>query len=240
MTTITSKSHNISAVFKKQIKDNLKNKMIFIQFILYPLIAFVFTEAVAKGQKDLLDNYFVTMFATIYAGMVPMTNMAAIISEEKEADTLKMLMMANVKPYQYLVAIGSSVMIFFFLGAGVFGIIGGYGGIVLLKFILAMVCGGLSSLLFGSAIGMLSKNQMSATAIVLPLAMVISFLPMIATFNAKFEVFSRFLFTQQISYIINDPTTAKLSFEGTLIIGCNLLIFFIVFAIAYGKNNRIT
>lgn len=239
MTTITIKNHNIAAVFKKQIKDNLKNKMVFIQFILYPLFAFVFTEAVAKGQQDLLNTFFVTIFGTIYAGMVPMINMASIISEEKEADTLKMLMIANVKPYQYLIAIGSSVMIFFSLGAASFGIIGGYSGIVLLKFIIAMLCGGLSSLLLGSAIGMLSKNQMSATAIGMPIAMIISFLPMIATFNVKFESISRFLYTQQISYILNDPNAAKISLESILIIGSNLLVFLSVFVVAYRKNSKI-
>jgi len=230
------KPKKISAVFKKQIKDTFKNKMTLIQFVMFPLLALIFTEAIAKGQQDLPNTFFVTMFSSIYVGMVPMVNMAAIISEEKEQNTLKALMLANVKPYQYLTGTGTYVFMLCIIGAVMFGLIGGYGGMVFMKFIAAMLCGIVLSLLLGSAVGMLSKNQMSATAIVIPVSMILAFLPMIATFNSSFESVSRFLYTQQIKYLLSNPKEMIMTLERFLIMGGNLLIFLGVFIFAYRKG----
>ncbi|MGL6197682.1 MAG: ABC transporter permease [Lachnospiraceae bacterium] len=235
MTSVRSRC--IKAVFNKQLKDTLKNKATLIQFVMFPMLGVIFTETIAKGQADLADNYFAIMFATIYAGFVPMVTMASIISEEKEQHTLKMLMMANVKPGQYLVGIGSYVIILCALGACVFGMIGGYVGLDFLKFLGIMLSGVLASTLLGAAIGLLSRNQMTATAMVLPLAMIAAFLPMIAMFNDKFEKAARVLYTQQISYMINDPALENMTAERFLIIGANMAIFLIVFVIAYRRRS---
>ena len=51
-------------------------------------------------------DFFVNMFAVMYIGMAPLVAMSAIISEEKEKNTLRVLMMADVTPGQYLAGTG--------------------------------------------------------------------------------------------------------------------------------------
>ena len=75
----------ICAVWKKQVKDTLKNKVILIQFIMFPMLTAVMQNAM--DIQGMPKNYFVTLFATMYIGMAPLTAMAAIISEEKECNT---------------------------------------------------------------------------------------------------------------------------------------------------------
>lgn len=69
--------------------------------------------------NDMPELFFTRLFSTMYIGMAPLTAMAAIISEEKEKNTLRVLMMANVKPWQYLAGTGSYVFLICMAGAGV-------------------------------------------------------------------------------------------------------------------------
>ena len=74
--------NNIIAIFKKQLKDTLKNKAVLIQFVMFPIMTLIMNNAVK--MQDMPENFFVNLFATMYIGMVPLTSMASIISEEKE------------------------------------------------------------------------------------------------------------------------------------------------------------
>ncbi len=227
--------NRINAVFKKQLKDTLKNKVILLQFVLFPFMAFVLTEFVAKADENLPNTYFVTLFATMYAGMVPIINMASIISEEREKKSLQMLIMSNVKPYEYLIGVGSSVLILCSLGGVAFGLIAGYVGIELLRFVLTIILGVIASIFLGSAVGILSKNQGAAAALAMPLALIAAFVPMVALFNDRFAAIAKFLYTQQISSLINDLSVSNFSFNHFLIIGINMLVFLLVFTYAYIK-----
>lgn len=227
----------IFAIFKKQLKDTLKNKAILLQFILFPLMSFILTKTIVIGTEELSTTYFVVLFAAMYTGMVPNVNMASIMAEEKESNTLRVLMMANVKPMEYLIGVGSYILIMCAVGGLSFGLIGGYTGGELFKFVLVMIIGILTSLILGGAIGMLAKNQMNATSIVLPIAMVAAFLPMLSNFNITIRAFSKFLYTQQVYYLVNDLSKANYTFGRFAIIMCNVAIFTGVFFIAYKKGN---
>ena len=98
---------NIKAIFIKQIKDTLKNKIVLIQFIMFPLFTILMENAVI--MQDMPEHFFVTLFAAMYIGMAPLTSMAAIISEEKEKNTLRVLLMSDVKPHEYLLGTGSYI-----------------------------------------------------------------------------------------------------------------------------------
>ena len=54
----------------------------------------------AISLEGMPELFFTKLFAIMYIGMAPITSVAAIISEEKEKNTLRVLMMANVKPWQ--------------------------------------------------------------------------------------------------------------------------------------------
>lgn len=92
---------NIFTIIEKQIKDTFKNKIILIQFILFPTMTIIMENAI--DVKDMPELFFTRLFSVMYIGMAPLTSTAAIISEEKERNTLRVLMMANVKPVQYLI-----------------------------------------------------------------------------------------------------------------------------------------
>lgn len=125
---------NICAVFEKQIKETLKNKTILIQFIMFPALTIIMETAIKI--EDMPEHFFVKLFAVMFVGMAPLTCMSSVISEEKEKNTLRALMMSNVKPVQYLLGIGTYIWSMCMVGAVVIAVCGRYAGKEFALFIL--------------------------------------------------------------------------------------------------------
>jgi len=223
------------AVFIKQAKDTIKNKVMLIQYLLFPLMAYVMTELVARADETIPDSIFVTMFAALFTGMTPLMATNTAIAEDKECKALRLLVMAGVKPYEYLIGIGGFMFLICLLISVLFAVIGGFAGVMFLKFVLVLMLGSTASALLGSIVGIFSKNQQSATATATPLFLVLAFCPMLAMFNETIANMSRFLFTFQVNVLVND-------LQGNLmqplwVILVNIAVFVLLFAFAYKKKG---
>lgn len=226
---------NIDAVFLKQLKETFKNKTILIQFLMMPILAVVMENTITLD--DMPEHFFVKMFSVMFVGMAPLTCMSAIISEEKEKNTLRVLMMSNVKPFQYLVGVGFYVWLMCMAGAAVFAVCGGYEGMDFCVFMLIMSVGILLSSLTGAAIGVFSKNQMAATSVTVPVMMVFSFLPMLSMFNESIKNIARITYSQQMSILINGIGTVDIKAESVVVIALNFVIMAALFAVAFKKKG---
>lgn len=226
---------NMSAVFLKQMKETLKNKTILIQFLMFPVMTIILENAIK--MEDMPEHYFAKMFAVMFVGMAPLSSLSAIISEEKEKDTLRALMMSNVKAYEYLLGVGVYVWVMCMVGALIFAACAEYSGMDFLVFILIMAVGILVSGLFGAVIGIFSKNQMSATSVTVPVMMVFSFLPMLAMFNETFEKIAIVTYSQQMTILINGIGSESVKTESIMIIAVNFVIAAILFITAYKQKG---
>lgn len=223
--------NNIKAIFNKQVKDTIKNKTIFIQFIMFPIFTLIMSNSIKI--EGMPENFFVNLFATMYIGMAPLTSMAAIISEEKEKNTLRVLMMSNVKPYEYLLGIGIYVWSICIMGASFICAAGNYSMQERLAFMGIVAVGILISLLIGAAIGTCSTTQMMATSITLPVMMVFAFLPMLSLFNETIAKIAKFSYSQQISLMLAQISNLDIRMETVCIIAVNIILSVIFFTAAY-------
>lgn len=226
---------NIYAVFLKQVSDTLKNKTILIQFMMFPALVVVMENAVKID--DMPEHFFAKLFAVMYVGMAPLTCMSAIISEEKEKNTLRVLMMSNVRPAEYLIGVGTYVFVMCALGTVVFAAVGGYTGRVLALFAAVMSAGIILSELTGAFIGVFSRNQMTATSITVPVMMIFSFLPMLSMFNETVKNVARVTYSQQISELINGIGVSDISAESIIVITVNFVIAAVLFIVAYRRKG---
>ncbi len=225
------KMHHVMAIFKKQLKDTLKNKTVLIQFLMFPCMTLLMTRAIQI--EGMPENFFINMFASMYIGMAPLTSMAAIIAEEKEKNTLRVLIMSNVKPREYLLGIGSYVWLMCMLGAGVMCSLSGYSPQVSAAFLGVMAVGIFVSLLVGAAIGTWSKTQMMATSITVPVMILFSFLPMLSMFNDTIAKVAKFTYTEQVSRMLNQIQQLQFQAENFGIVGANIAVAAALFTVAY-------
>lgn len=226
---------NIIAVFLKQLSDTLKNKTVLIQFAMFPVLVIVFENAVKL--EDMPEHFFARIFAVMFVGMAPLTCMSAIIAEEKEKNTLRVLMMSNVKPAEYLVGVGAYVFVMCAFGTAVFAAVGGYTGADLALFVGVMSAGIILSELTGAVIGVFISNQMTATSITVPVMAIFSFLPMLSMFNDTIKAAARVTYSQQLSELINGIGVSEISAESVIVISVNLVIAVALFTMAYRKKG---
>ncbi|MCL2285056.1 MAG: ABC transporter permease, partial [Firmicutes bacterium] len=169
---------NAKEIFIKQAKDMFKNIGVLVQFIIFPVVALIMTRLVAMPNYDIPNDMFVTMMAAIFAGMGLVSSTAGVIAEDIENKSLRLLVMAGVKPQQYLLGVGGFILLAAAVTSVAFGVIGGFASAEMLKFLAIMVTGAAASIILGATIGIFAKNQQAATGIALPIAMILGFTPM--------------------------------------------------------------
>jgi len=234
---------SVKAIFKKQIKDILKNMGVLIQFAIFPVVAFAMTELVALGNEDIPDTMFITMMASIFVGMALIPTVAGIVAEDREKKSLRFLVMAGVKPSGYLLGIGGVIFGISLLPSLAFTLMGRFGSEEFWLFMAAMMSGVVASTMLGLTIGIYSKNQQAATGLAMPFAMILGFAPMIATFNEPMMRFTRFIYTQQIDIVLNSfysvsGDQASTNFlESFGIIGANVVLLIALFVVTFAKKG---
>lgn len=224
---------NITIIIRKQLKDTLKNKTILIQFMLFPIMTLIMENAITlDGMPEL---FFTKLFSIMYIGMAPLTSVAAIIAEEKEKNTLRVLMMANVKPWQYLTGVGLYVWLICMAGAGVMAT--GLDQEAIAFYLCIMGIGFAISVVAGACIGIYAKNQMAATSVVMPVMLILAFLPMIATFNDKIEKVAKIFYTQQLKVCLENMAFTDITKETAIVVIVNVLILIGLYGITYKRKG---
>ena len=203
--------NHIWAILWKQLKDTLKNKTILIQFLLFPCMTVIMENTITI--EGMPEHFFANLYAIMYVGMAPLTAMSAIIAEEKEKNTLRVLHMCNVKAFEYL--LGNAIYIVFIcmMGSAVIAFAGGYRESEFLIFMLLMLVGHIISMFVGANIGVFSKNQMMATSLTVPVMMIFSFLPMLSMFNDSIGKVAKYFYSEQLYLLINNIGDIEVGME---------------------------
>ena len=184
---------------------------------------------------DMPEFFFTKLFAVMYIGMAPFVTTASIIAEEKEKNTLRVLMMADVKPWQYLIGIGLYVMAICMVGACVMSV--GLPSVDRGFFVLVMCIGFVISIIAGACVGIISRNQMMATSLTMPFMMIFSFAPMLSMFNESIKKYSTVVFTQQLRLLFDRMTFEGYSQTGVIVLCGSAVVCAGMFFFAYQRKG---
>ncbi|MCL2427217.1 MAG: ABC transporter permease [Oscillospiraceae bacterium] len=243
---------NTKAVFKKQFKDTLKNPAQLIQFIIFPLIAFVMSALIVTDFEGVPDDIaeiiaasmptinMVTMQATVFVGMGLITVIPGIISEDMEKKSLRFLMMAGVKPVSYLLGVSGVLFFVSFFTSIAFSFISEFSGLDFWIFTGAMMSGVAASIILGGMFGILAGNQQAASGLVLPIALILGFGPMIAQFNDTVANILHVSYTQQLNVIADYLTLGGGDtplWQSFAIMWANVAVLGVLFALIYRKKG---
>ncbi|MCL2621281.1 MAG: ABC transporter permease [Defluviitaleaceae bacterium] len=239
----------VQAIFMKQLADLPKNISITIMYILFPALGLLFSTLMGGPDEYGFDQgpIMVVQFTMTFVGMVPLITIANTIAEDNEYKSLRFLVTAGVKPFQYLAGLIGFVMIMAVIVLGIFALMGGFTGTNLVIFFAFGLLGVLASSVLGAIVGIFSKNVQQCSAIYTPLMMVLAFAPFISMFSETVAQVAQFAFTFQIfaalvNLIMELPYGSEPLFDVTLIqsaiiIAVNGLIFAVLFAVAYRKKG---
>ena len=220
----------IKAIFIKQLHDLPRNISVSLIYIMFPVMAFLFGQLM--GDMDL----HAAMFASIFAGTTPLIAICMTVAEDREYKSLRFLVMAGVKPSQYLIGLSSFVLLMSSLPMVVFIWMGGFTDIYLAYFIGAAFLALVASCILGAAIGIFAKNIQQATAIYTPIMMLLMMLPMIAGANETLARIAELTFSFQVLIVSVSPEYADIP-RAFMIIGINIVVLLAFFIFAYRKKG---
>ncbi len=228
---------HIKAIFLKQTMDMSHNIGIVMQFAIYPILLGVVIIATSNDYKAVQPT-MVMMLSTSFISIAPMLKVREIISNDKSQNVLRVLIMANVKPMEYVVGINIFIVSVSICTSFLLGLIGGLAGIALLKYVLVMMLGVVTTLVLGSALTLSSLGSVT-TASIIVISLLNSILPMLGMLNPTIQKFSYYVYTYQINDLIGDIYGGYFDWKRVGIIASNLVLFCVAFVVSYRKNRFI-
>jgi len=193
--------NKVGALYLKQMKNFGYNMFILIGFILAPGIAFLFSRLIPVPGMIGFALSMSLLMNIVFGGA---NTMCVLIAEEKEKNTLNVLITSTVSAIDFLLSnalaaltmtVVVNVIIYFICGAYM---------ISFPLYIFVTSLSGLASIVLGAVVGLLSKNQLSASTIVTPFALVLILIPMLVMFIPMLKKIADVLFSQQTVNMLND------------------------------------
>ena len=219
----------IKAIFFKQLDDFPKNISVSLLYFMYPVMAFIMGIVIGSSEV------YAGMFGAMFIGVIPMVAISMTVSEDKEYKSLRFLVIAGVKPFQYLFGLTSFVFIASLLPILFFVLLGGFSGIHLAYFLIASFFSLIASCALGATIGIFAKNVQQATAIYTPLMLALMLIPMLASFSEMIARVAEFLFVFQILLVALNPEHNMA--RAFIIIAINMFVLIGLFAVIYKKKG---
>ena len=223
----------VKAIFVKEVKDSLKNNRIVFLFLLFPAFAYLITFLLGKK----LDTDPIT-FVEMHISMIPLMITASLIAEEKDKHTLKVLMLSNVKPIEFLLGVLSFVFLLNVVTTCLFIPLLKFKMVELFNFLVVISLGIICSTILGAIIGITARTGSNVAATSTPITLLFALVPLLAQImpGSAIAGFASILYSGQMISIIMD-LTGNFTFIRFGVMLLNLLAFMIVFIIIYGNKN---
>ena len=235
--------HTLAVLIKKDFRLMFTNKNMLIM-ILLPIGFAVLYQTIFGDVKEagMPSNFVLTLCELLNLSAIPLTGLAMMVAEEKEKNTLRVLMLSDVSALEYIFSKIISVLVLMELITIVIFFITATQLSYLPMLLLVTTVTSISMLLFGSVVGLLSKDQMSTSTLSTPLMILFLIPPMFQNMNEVIDKIASIVPTTRMMAIINDAMNGMsiLSQEHLLDFGIILawiLLGVVTFAMMYRKKG---
>lgn len=235
--------HTLAVLIKKDFRLMFTNKNMLIM-ILLPIGFAVLYQTIFGDVKEagMPSNFVLTLCELLNLSAIPLTGLAMMVAEEKEKNTLRVLMLSDVSALEYIFSKIISVLVLMELITIVIFFITATQLSYLPMFLLVTTVTSISMLLFGAVVGLLSKDQMSTSTLSTPLMILFLIPPMFQNMNEVIDKIASIVPTTRMMAIINDAMNGMsiLSQEHLLDFGIILawiLLGVVTFAMMYRKKG---
>jgi len=242
----------VKSIFIKQLDDMTKNPMVTSIFILLPFMAWMMIRFQGIDDPEAI-MVMVVGIAMMSVAMMPISSITTYIAEDVETHSLRFLIMAGVKPVQYLAGLAIFSMLLSALAMVAFALIGQVGSANFPMFMGITLIGCFTSLILGAILGLLSKSIQQASIYTSIFGLALGFIPMLSLQNPDLLGGTFFLYTQQVFVTLmymamgRGPEAISDIYAITgynfsvgssmLIIGGNIVLLLVIFAFLFKKRG---
>jgi ABC-2 type transport system permease protein len=242
----------VKSILIKQLNDLTKNPMVTSIFIMFPLLAWIMIRFQGTGEPG---EAFMLMssIAMMSVANMPIITITTYIAEDVENHSLRFMIMAGVKPAQYLAGLAIFSLTLSALAMVAFGFVGELEANQFPMFLGITLMGCVTSVVVGAILGLLAKNIQQASIYTSIFGLGLGFIPMLSLFNPELLSRTFFFYTQQIFVTLMYMALGRGSeaIEGIyeimgynfnlttsiLIIAGNIVAFLAIFVLMYKRKG---
>lgn len=231
----------IKALVKKEFIDFTRNNNISVISLL-PLILVIILGTLGKNNDDfpLYGMILLSLGINMNLVFVAAFAMSMMISEEKEKQTLRTLMLSSVKPMEFII---SKAVIIFAISIVTNAFIYVFTGLSMDSFLFhCLICMPLVliMMLIGACVGMIAKNQMATSIYGMPVILIFMLLPLFQSVNPFIDKIVNVLPNQVILSLIEtsiDGTLGAFPWRELFILVLWLLFSTLLFIFTFNKRK---
>lgn len=224
--------HTLAVLIRKDFRLMFTNKNMLIMILLPIGFAVLYQTIFGDVQEQGMPEGFVlTLCELLNLSAIPLTGLAMMVAEEKEKNTLRVLMLNDVSALEYIMGKTVAVLclmevitiaIFFITGTAI---------AYLPMFLLITTLTSISMLLFGSIVGLMSKDQMSTSTLSTPLMILFLIPPMFQNMNDIIAKVASIVPTTRMLDIINDAMKEQSIFTSVHMFDFAVILIWIILGI---------
>ncbi|WP_125588217.1 ABC transporter permease [Companilactobacillus jidongensis] len=229
----------INAIFQLKLQSIITN----VSIMVAPMLAVGFVLIMKISMpKEVMTGAFLLGFGVLFnAIMGGIMTGSYPLAEEKEKNTLRVLMTSSVNGAEFIIGsiIPSIIMIII-----VNIILVPIAGVSMDKinwpiYLIYTTLSGFISILIGYIIGIYSKNQMQAGNLSMPILLIFTMTPMFQMINKTIQNIASYTYSGTIINFINNMLTIKytVDFKDITVLMTWLILSIIVFIYAYSKHG---
>ena len=166
---------------------------------------------------------------------------ALLLAEEKEKNTLRVLMTSSVRGIEYFLGTVFPILIEVEIINVILALLLGVtmNPYVWMIYLLMTSLATLSCTMIGMIFGIFAKNQMNTSSIITPAVIILMLIPMFSSLLPFMKVISEYLFTGIVMNVINKLSYANISVSliQWCILSSECIITLLLFLILYKRNG---
>lgn len=229
----------VKALTKKELKSFVKNSNVLLMCLLPIIFSFVYSNIFSGVSEGMSKVMILILCLNMNLVLVCSFVMAALISEEKEKNTLRTLLLSGVSALEFLtgkivvtflLSQVTNVIIYFVTGIDM-----KYFGWFLVISFFVVIC----MIVIGAIIGILSPTQMATGVIGMPVFMLLLLIPMFADFNDGFAKIAQFTPNYNMNLLLKQLFETGSLLTGNIVpfivMGLWIVLSSVVFWIIYNK-----
>jgi len=227
----------ISAIYSKNMKGITKNPFI----IVAPLAILLIAVLQVMNLPEYATNDEIAMLLNMVIGLnvllTGITTMCVLIAEEKEKNTLNVLITSTVSGIDFLTAhVLTTATITVAVNALVYYIVG-VDGLPIGDYLLVTSVGTIAAITLGATLGILAKNQAAASTMVSPFIMLLMLAPIFFSDTFLVQNVLYYSFTEQMNLAVFDLLGDGLNWIRVVMLGANIAVFAVIFGVCYRKRG---
>lgn len=231
-----------TAIFMMKSKMILKNYSI----LLGPLMSIGFVILykniipVSDDMPEAMKAYFLQLGVLFNILMTGIMGTSMPLAEEKEKNTLRVLMTSSVKGIEFFIGSLLPVLIMLIAVNIVLLPISGKTDINIPIYLLVTTGASIITMILGMIIGLVSKNQMSTSFTSTPLLLILMMIPMFSNMNETLSKASNFIYTGSLNKIIENlvlKVDNPVTIQQLIVMTAWFVISIVAFLLFYRKNG---